>query len=166
MKTKGEKIAFIVAMILIVLFITGLVFGIRVFIKHVKFIKDELSIKEFTSIMKENDFYVVDVTEQFENSDIKVKEARVAKKGNYQIEFFTFDELSDAELFYRVNKAKFEEDNYSSRASLQGKNYESYALTKNNKYQFIIKVDKSVVYVNVDKQYKSEVKEIVKKLGY
>lgn len=166
MKTKGEKIAFIVAIILIVLFITGLVFGIRAFIKNVKFIKDAVSVKEFTSIMRDNDFDVVDVTDQFADADIKVKEARVAKRGGYQIEFYTFDESSDAELFYRVNKAKFEEDYINTRADLQGRNYQSYTITTKDKYQFIIQVEKSVVYVNADKEYKNDVKEIVKKLGY
>lgn len=166
MKTKGEKIALVVAIILIIGFITGAIFGIKALVKHVKVLKDELSVKQFTSIMKDNDFDVVDVTTQFADADIKVKEARVAKNDDYQIEFYTFDESDDAELFYRVNKAKFEDDTVNTRVDLKGGNYESYGRTTKDKYQFIIRVEKSVVYVNVDKEYKKAAQDIVKKLGY
>lgn len=166
MKTKGEKIALVVAIILIIAFITAAIFGIKALVKHVKVLKDELSINEFTSIMKDNDFDVADVTTQFADADIKVKEARVARKGDYQIEFYTFDESDDAELFYRVNKAKFGDDIVNTRVDLKGGNYESYGITTKDKYQFIIRVEKSVVYVNVDKEYKKDAQDIVKKLGY
>ena len=117
--------------------------------------------------MEENDFEVGEVTDQFEDADIEVEEAYVAVGDDYQIEFYTFEDEENAEMFFKVNKAKFDEDSASSRVSLNGKNFTSFSITTDGEYRFVERVDETVIYLDVDEEYKDEVKELVKEeLGY
>lgn len=166
MKSKTEKIALIIAIVIILLVIIGGVIGGYFFFKYVKLAKEAITSKEFIQIMEDNDFEIADVTEQFEDADIEVKKGYVALGDDYQIEFYTFDDEDEAKMFFKVNKAKFETDSASSEVSLNGKNYSVYSVTSNGKYKFVERIDKTVIYLNVDKEHKDDVKDLVKELGY
>lgn len=69
-------------------------------------------------------------------------------------------------MFYKINKAKFENSAATSQVTFNGKNYSSYSITTGGKYKFVERVEKTVIYLNVDKEYKDDVKDLVKELGY
>jgi hypothetical protein len=166
MKSTTEKVALAIAIILILLVISGIVGGVLLIKKFINISKDSITSDKFIEIMEDNDFKVVEVTKQFTGSDIYVKEGYVAKKDDYQIEFYTFKNVDDAESFYRVNEAKFDTNVANRRVELSGKNYASFNIEANGKYKFLERIDKTVIYINVDKDYKDDVKSIVKELGY
>ena len=166
MKSKTEKIALAIAIILIILMVSGIIGGIFLFKKFVHITKESITADKFISIMEDNDFNVVDVTNQFKNADVYVKEGYVAKKDNYQIEFYTFKNVDDADTFFRINREKFDTNSAKTRVEFSGRNYSSFNVETNGKYKFLERIDKTVIYINADDDYKSDVKDAVKELGY
>lgn len=162
-----NKKALVVVLIVVLLIAAVISTGVYLVVKFINVEKEALTAKEFVSIMEENDFEVGEVTDQFEDADIEVEEAYVAVGDDYQIEFYTFEDEENAEMFFKVNKAKFDEDSASSRVSLNGKNFTSFSITTDGEYRFVERVDETVIYLDVDEEYKDEVKELVKEeLGY
>lgn len=162
-----NKKALVVVLIVVLLIAAVISTGVYLVVKFVNAEKEALTAKEFISIMEEKDFLVGEVTDQFEDADIEVEEAYVAVGDDYQIEFYTFEDEENAEMFFKVNKAKFDEDSASSRVTLNGKNFTSFSITTDGEYRFVERVDETVIYLDVDEEYKDEVKELVKEeLGY
>ena len=162
-----NKKALVVVLIVVLLIAAVISTGVYLVVKFVNVEKEALTAKEFISIMEEQDFLVGEVTDQFEDADIEVEKAYVAFGDDYQIEFYTFEDEENAEMFFKVNKAKFDEDSASSRVSLNGKNFTSFSITVDGEYRFVERVDETVIYLDVDEEYKNEVKELVKEeLGY
>lgn len=166
MKSKTEKIALVIAILIILLVIGGIIGGVFLIKKLINVSKEAITSEKFISIMEDNDFDVVEVTKQFSGSDVYVKEGYVAKKDGYQIEFYTFKNKDDADTFYRINKEKFDTDTAKTKVQFSGKNYATFNVEANGKYKFLERIDKTVIYVNVDDDYKSDIKSTVKKLGY
>ena len=154
MKSTTEKIALAIAIVLILLVISGIVGGVILIKKFVHISKDSITSDKFIEIMEDNDFKVVEVTSQFKGSDIYVKEGYVAKKDEYQIEFYTFKNVDDADSFYNVNKAKFDTNVANTKVDFSGKNYATFNIEANGKYKFLERIDKTVIYINVDKNIK------------
>ncbi len=166
MKSKTEKIALAIAIILIILIISGIIGGVILLKKVIHITKDSITSEKFISIMEDNDFDVIEVTDQFKGSDVYVKEGYVARKDDYQIEFYTFKNEDDADTFFRINREKFDANVAKSKVEMSGKNYSSFKLEANGKYKFLERINKTVIYINVDDDYKSDIKDTVKKLGY
>ena len=166
MKSKGEKIAFVIAILIIVLMIAAIVGGIKLFIKFINITKDSITTDKFISIMEDNNYKVTNVKNQSKDADIDIKEAYVAKKNNKQIEFYTFYNESDAKMFFRINKEKFDDDYAKTKVSLSGSNYNSFNIEVDGQYKFVERIDKTVIYINIAEEYKPEIKSIVHKLGY
>ena len=51
-------------------------------------------------------------------------------------------------------------------SSISGKNYSKYTLEANGKYSVVSKINNTILYVNVDSQYKDTVKDIIDEIGY
>lgn len=49
---------------------------------------------------------------------------------------------------------------------INGKNFQKYTLSTESKYKVISRIDNTVIYLNVDDNYKEEVKNVLKELGY
>lgn len=161
-----NKKALLIVLIVVLILAAVIAAGVFLVVKFVNVEKEALTAKEFISIMEDEDFLVGEVTDQFEDADIEVEEAYVAVGDDYQIEFYTFEDEENAEMFFKVNKAKFDEDSASSKVSLNGKNFTSFSITADGEYRFVERVDETVIYLDVDEEYKDEVKEIIEKLGY
>ena len=166
MNKKALIITLTVAVIIIALVVTGIVGGIFLVKKYVNISKKSITGDKFVEIMEDNGFKVSDVKYQFKNADVKVKEAYVAQKDEYQIEFYTLKDEDDADLFFRINREKFDTDSAKTKVELSGKNYASFNVEANGKYKFLERIDETVIYINVDKEFKSDVKDMVKTLGY
>ena len=123
---------------------------------------------DFKSLSEKYKYTISDVTSQYSDNQ-KVKNATVAKSSqDFQIEFFVLEDEGIAGKMFYTNKTTFE--NSKSGASMQssssGENYQTYALTCNNKYMYLCRVDNTLLSVSIPSDYKDNVKKFVEELGY
>ena len=131
--------------------------------------KVALTAEQYKDKMEKLDFDVEDVTSQYKYSNM-VKTGYVAIKAGkiFQIEFYELRTESDAVSMYNTNKQKFENEKGSSsiNTNVEGKNYSKYTLTTGGKYKVVCRVENTLIYLNVDDEYKNEVKQVLDSLGY
>lgn len=124
---------------------------------------------KFIKIMTDEGFNIVNVEEQFEVYGY-FEEAYVAleSNNNYQIEFYELEDDNYAQSFYETNKEIFEasKTGTSLYTDVNLNNTSKYTLTTEDEYKVISRVEETVIYLSVDKEYKEEVTDILKKLGY
>lgn len=168
MKSTGEKVALIIAIILIITFITGaicaVVFGIKFFKEHVMIIKDSITAEKFVSIMKDEGFETKEITGYADN--VESKKAYKAQNGDYTIEFYEFDTELDSTFFYHNREEKVNSKSATKKVSMSGNNYELLTLVKNGEYYFIERIDKTVVIVYGSSKHEEASKTVLKKFGY
>ena len=131
------------------------------------FNKKSISSNEFKSIMSEKGFDVQDATKQFSDYDY-VKRTYIALNDDFQIEFYELSDEEKAKGFYETNKSIFEsskESGYSQFNNSVG-NHSKYTLKTGGKYKVVSRIDNTVIYLNVLEEYKDEIKDILKDLGY
>ena len=89
-------------------------------------------------------------------------------ESNINFELFIFDSINTSKN--RFINLKIKIDNIRStksvRTEINGLNYNSYTLNNYSKYYYLVRVDERILYGNGDSDYKSEIKEIMKSLGY
>lgn len=56
--------------------------------------------------------------------------------------------------------------NSSAQTNISGKNYSKYTLSSGEKYMVVSRINNTVVYLDVNSNYKDEVKTILSELGY
>lgn len=131
--------------------------------------KKEITADEFKEKMRDNDYYVVDVTEQFSEYDyIEKCLLAIDITKSYQIEFYKLKDSENALEFYRYNKGIFQ------ASEISGSVYKSVDLSSSNKYtlktfssyKIISRIKDTVIYVDVDVDYKDSVDFILQKIGY
>lgn len=170
MNSKSEKIALVVAIILVILFVVGsisaVIFGVVLFKKHVKIIKDSITADKFISAMKDEGFEVSKIDNSSKNSDLDIKEAYKAENGNYTIEFYTFNNEDAAIKFFLTNETELDSNSATKRVSISGKNYSTFTLVKNGKYTFIERINNTVLIVSGNSKHEKDSKEILKNFGY
>lgn len=131
--------------------------------------RESIDEDEFISIMTNEGFNIVNIEKQFAEYGY-FEEAYVAvdKSGNYQIEFYELENDSYAINFYNTNKETFEASKTGSSVytNVDLTDSNRYTLTTEDSYKVLSRIDETVVYLNVDKEYKNEVINILKKLGY
>ena len=131
--------------------------------------RDAIDEDQFIRIMNDEGFSIKNVESQFEQYGY-FEEAYLAidSNNNYQIEFYELEEENYDLNFYNNNKSKFENEKSSTYvdSNMDLKNINKYTLTTNNKYKVVSRIDDTVIYLDVDKKYKKEVNDILKKLGY
>ncbi len=140
--------------------------------------KKAITKDEFVSKAKEYGLSVqeADVDEDF------VKSATIAYKGtisfivsegsfkpDWQVEFYEIDTEENAKSMYAGNKSNYEntsDSGGSASISVNAGNYSYFEKTADGHYVYISRVDTTLLYLNVSEEYKADVKEFVKKLGY
>lgn len=131
--------------------------------------KNSLTTQEFISKVESMGFTTTDVKSQFSTYDY-VKTATLAheKDRKYKIEFYTLDSEEGAEYFFAINKVKFEEieATVKSKSKVNGKNHSKFTFSANGKYMVISRVGTTCMYVNADIDYKEEINNLLKQLGY
>ena len=129
--------------------------------------KEAIDEDQFISIMKSEGFDVVNIENQFEKYGY-YEEVLVATNENYRIDFYELEDESYAKKLYNQNKQTIE-------SGIEGKyvntdsdliNNNKYTLTNNDVYTVISRVDDTIIYLSVSSEYKNEVQNILKKLGY
>lgn len=122
-----------------------------------------VSLEEFEQIMEDKDFTVISVKEtQFADYDY-VKDVKLAINEDYQIEFFVFDDTSDAEKSHMANVEKFESEkgNMTTNFTQNVSNGGIYKLQDKDKYKCSIYVDNILVFVDTNIEHKEEINSIL-----
>lgn len=130
--------------------------------------KTPISASTFNTTMENKGYVMTNSTSQFAQYPNYMLESYVAQKTGYQIEFYELTSEENAISMYNTNKAKFESQktNASASATASMNNYATYSLTTNGKYKYLSRIDNTLVYIDVDENYKDIVKEIMKEIGY
>ena len=131
--------------------------------------KNSITASSFYDTMSQKGYSVQDATNQFSAYNyIKQAYIAVSEDSNYQIEFYELQDDSYATNFYNNNKSNFESSKGSTSAetSVGLKNYAKYTLSSNGKYMVVSRIDNTVIYVDVEANYKDNVKSILDELGY
>ena len=152
--------------IIVIFIIVALLIGIKLMTERTK---TALTADEFKTIMSQKGYQITDATTQFSNSNY-INKVYVAgnKKINYQIEFYDISDQTTAIEFFNNNETIFKNQKGSSavETNVNGKNFQKYTLSTESKYKVISRIDNTVIYLNVDDNYKEEVKNALKELGY
>jgi len=131
--------------------------------------KEAIDDEDFSRIMEKEGFSIVNVEQQFVQYEVfEDAYVAIAPSKNYQIEFYELEEDSYAVSFYNTNKEIFEASKTGSSVytNIDLTDSNKYTLTTGNEYKVISRIEDTVIYLNVDKAYKEEVTNILKKLGY
>ena len=161
---KPVKIALIVIAVIVVVALLAIC-AVLIFAKD----KTVLTAEEFKTQMEEKGYIVEDATYQSTSDDHidQIYEATSQDNG-YKIEFYVFENIEYAKMFYDVNKDAFE-DTISSgylKSSISIKNYSKYSLSSNNKYKVLSRVENTVIYVNENIAYTDAIKNLLNEIGY
>jgi len=131
--------------------------------------KESISAEEFKSIMENKGYTIVDATSQFaQYRYVQKVYIAITNDRKYQIEFYTLSNDEGAIYFYNTNKTILENSKQgtTSETNAEFKNYCKYTLNNNGKYKAISRINNSVIYLNVEEQYKDSVKDLLKEIGY
>ncbi|MBQ9012529.1 MAG: hypothetical protein IJ094_03025 [Bacilli bacterium] len=134
------------------------------------FSKKPIGPDQFKNAMEKKGFVITDATNQFASYSF-VKKVYVAseKSYKYQIEYFEFASDTNAKAAFNSNKANFEsfKDSISKEnIKIETNDYSKYQNISNGKYMLTIRAKNIVLFVNASDKYSSEIKSIIKGLGY
>lgn len=167
MKSKGEKIALISAIIIILVvvatIITGIVFGVRFIVKKAMEVKEAIEPDKFVAVMKDEGFEVKEITNTFGSNAKKIYKA---DNGKYSIEYYNFNNNSDADCFFVSVQSELKTKSATKEVSISGRNYSSYTLVKSGAYYFVERVDNTVVIVQGSSSHEDSSKKLLKNMGY
>ncbi len=126
--------------------------------------KQVLSDSKMVSSLRKEGFNVTDISDSMEDSSIKV--VRTANNGKYQFEYYVFKSEESAKNAYKNNANLFKEDKEFKGKEKHGDNYDEYIQETDDYYNKVVRVDKTLVYVSVNADYKKDVNSILNKLGF
>lgn len=131
--------------------------------------KEPITATEFKTTMEEEDFIVKDATSQFSNySYVNKVYLAISEDYTYQIEFYDLSNADYAKNFYdnNVDVFKKETENGNVYSYVNFDKYSKFSQETGNKYQVISRIENTAVYVNVNSEYKDDVKDILDDIGY
>ena len=129
--------------------------------------KKVMSTDDFTIFAESKEMKVVDAISQYEEYE-HVTEATIALAEAWQVEFYVLVDEDSAIGMYDTNVAKFEarKQGASSETSAEMLNYDSYSLTTGGNYMYVSRVENTIIYVDVEDEYKEDVKTFIEEMGY
>ncbi len=131
--------------------------------------KTSTTTDSFKALAEEKGLVTMDATSQFAQHDfIEEVTLAISEDQSYQFEFYVMSDKANAKAFFEHNKTIFENSitgNYS-QSQFSGNNFANYSATTTDSYMFIEYIDNTVLYINIDKEYKSAAKEFIEGLDY
>ncbi len=126
-----------------------------------------LSTDEFTQIMETVGFDVQDVTADTDTNGLG-NAVLIAVGENYQIEFYELVDSETGEQLFGYEKAIFDEAESVKVLSteMNVNNYNYYAFTGGDTFYLIARIDNTLIYCVASNEYKSEIVDHIKALGY
>lgn len=156
---KKITLYFISALIILIC-IVGIIFILS------KYNNKVLTNNTFIKKMKNLNFEIYDAKKQF--GDDIIKSATVAYTSNYQIEFIVFKDVDSAKNAFVINKENFASNKTENDIEKSNSNdsYSLYYLTTSDKYMYVKRINNSLLYLDVDGNYKKDVDAVIKRLKY
>ncbi len=124
--------------------------------------------EEFVALAEEEG-YTTGVDHNFLNANKdNYEEMYIAlASGNaYQIEWYNLKDKEVANNFFENIRVQIEEKETSSSSSAKLANYAWFKATTNDSYLYISRVEDTVVFLAVEKEFRSEAEAFIEKLGY
>jgi hypothetical protein len=129
--------------------------------------KAKLEPEQFKSRMENEGFEIKDASKEM-NYDYIIK-IYVAKKTNYNIEYYNIIDEDYAAIFYQ-NNVEFINNNIVGDDTLvfeeNGSNYSKYTVVYDGRYKLVSRIDNTVIFLNVSDRYKDDIDNLIGKLGY
>lgn len=127
----------------------------------------------FISTAESKEYEVIDILEEYKDIEA-IEKATVALKSEdgenilYQIEFYELDAADSAMLMFNENKDLFESKTSTAvmETTVNLGNFSKYSVISNGKYMVVSRIDNTIVFVDVDKEYKDTVNEFLEAIGY
>jgi len=130
--------------------------------------KNPISADEFYKKMEDKNFMIQDSKSQYSSRN-EIIRSYVAAPSDYsfQIEFLELDSETSAKNMFSTNQKIFQDSSNSKvESSVSVSNYSKYTLEADGKYKVISRIEKTLIYVDADIQYKSNVDSLLNELGY
>ena len=125
--------------------------------------KKSISVDKFKDIMRDNDYYVISIKDQFEEYEY-IKEAYLARNNSINIEYYNMIDTDNTDAFYDYNKDIIEA--HKTKYDTYKEFSKKYTLATEDVYMVISCIDTTCIYVDTDIKNKDKVNNILKKLGY
>ena len=124
--------------------------------------------KTFQTKMESKEYTIYDSTDQFIDYSF-VKKVLVAVKGDYQIEYFIFEDEERAKNAFEENKSDFDSQKGSvttNQITVSTNNYDKYHLVSNGKYMSVSRIGNTMIFANVDASLRDSTLKDIEDLGY
>lgn len=131
--------------------------------------KEAIDDEEFNRIMSNERFTVENREKEFdENEYVEDILLAIQEDNNYEIVFLELESDSYAKKSYELAKKFIEpfKEGTSNYTEVNLANNSKYTLTTEDIYFVIARVEDTIIFLEVDKEYKAEVTDILNKLGY
>ena len=153
---KGLKIVLIIVAVIVLILI-----GLGIFMS-IKGNKNPITADEFIQTTTELGYNTTKDT-----TSSSVIDSYTAKKDNYEIKFyFTSRELANKNFGRIKREYESNKDSLSVETNVSVEKYEKYTLTTSEYYMVVTKIDTTLMFAKVQKEYKDSVNNIFNKLGY
>ena len=129
-----------------------------------------INAEDFKTKAEAAEYTVQDALDQFPAG--VANDYLIAFKGttaiDYQIEFADVPTVEQAVSAYQENRSKFEEQKGSSsvQSSVSAGNYSYYKLASNGRYYVISRIENTFIYIDASVEYKDEIVEFLRNIGY
>lgn len=129
--------------------------------------KTAIDTETFTKTMEAEGFTVTDITNEVETNDVATA-VLIAANDNYQIEFYVLTDTDTGEGVFYNNKQLFDDDHSAKMLSseITSKEHNYYAFNADGNFHMIARVDNTMLWCEAAKEYKDDIVELVKTLGY
>lgn len=131
--------------------------------------KKAITIENFTSSFDTNKYTVG----EYESGQIDtiiegLERGAYATNGAFVINFYALNNKAQAIDLFKIYKEEFsaQEAEETKEYKVKANNYEIYELTTDIMYNYISRVDNTLLYVSANIEDKDEAKSIVKAIGY
>lgn len=136
--------------------------------------KKVITPEDFSQKATADDMQIGDATEQYAQYDHIVNVTVAKHSDGWQVELLTSKDAETAIGMYESNKEDFENTGSSATEDQTGSAYSQisvgnsnvYSAERGGKFQYLCRVDNTLLYANIDMQYKDAAQDFIKKIGY
>lgn len=131
--------------------------------------KKAITIEEFDSQAKELGYIMSEMQSSItEREEVTGSRAAISEDYSYLVTFYTLKDNDTANNFYNEQKETFDRLKQEGNEPVEskGRNYQTYTLKVDGKYNYISKVDNTIIQLTVSESEEQKVNELIKKIGY
>ena len=126
--------------------------------------KTQIYGEEFVEAMDNKGYEVVDVISDIDSNTIK--EAYIASKEDYYINFYVLENIEEAELLYDYYKDNYKIVSGMTTSESDMINYKKYIVKSDDKYMVISQIEYTLLYASAKAEQQEEIEELLVQIGY